>query len=296
MRIFLTLVFISTIFFSCQDESLNREVELLRDKNKQLMDEYMVQDSVLADFMESFNQISTNLEEIREREALIEVNAENKSKSQHEQITSDIEAINELMVQNKQKVEDLEKQLKSAKSGNWRLRKAMENLKTELTAQIEQKDAEIVALKENLQEMQFTIEELNTNIEELQLANQEKEELLNEREEKIAAQTNEINTGFYVSGSNKDLLNKSIVLKEGGFLGLGQSTILNPELNPQDFNKIDITEVKMIPVSGKKVELVTTHPQGSYKFEEQDNEISSLVILDADKFWNSSKFLVVKTN
>ena len=89
-------------------------------------------------------------------------------------------------------------------------------------------------------------------------------------------------------------MTENVVAKEGGFLGIGKTETLKSGFNKSVFNKIDITEVKSFPINGKKVELVTNHPQDSYTFEKVDEkQIESLVILDPEKFWNSSKYLVV---
>ena len=58
----------------------------------------------------------------------------------------------------------------------------------------------------------------------------------------------------------------------------------------QEFKKIDITETTVIPVEGKKITLVTTHPANSYRFDVG----LGITITNADEFWKSSKFLVVK--
>jgi hypothetical protein len=48
----------------------------------------------------------------------------------------------------------------------------------------------------------------------------------------------------------------------------------------------------------KKVRVITNHPQDSYKIEESENGelLASLVITNPDRFWNTSKFLVVRVN
>jgi len=282
---------------ACNNKEMEQEVEVLREKNQELMTEYLSQDSVMATFIESFNDISSNLAEIRKRESVIEVNAERGEMDVREKISEDIGVINDLMERNRQKIAELDQQLKNANGANWRIKKAMETLKAELTAQIEEKDMEIAGLKDELQKMHYTVDELSASLTQLQTDNQQKSEMLTEKEQIIAEQVAEINSGYYVTGTVKELVTKNVVTKEGGFLGIGQSTSLNNNLDPVEFNKVDIREIKYIPLNGKKPELVSTHPQDSYKFEvEENNEVSSLVILDPAKFWNSSRYLVVRVN
>jgi hypothetical protein len=60
---------------------------------------------------------------------------------------------------------------------------------------------------------------------------------------------------------------------------------------------VDIRTISTIPVHSKKVELVTKHPTDSYEIvlDEDAKQVDKLVILNPDKFWESSKLLVMVT-
>ena len=202
-------------------------------------------------------------------------------------ISEDIAAINELMAQNKETIASLDKQLKRSYGSNSKLKKAMETLKAELTSQIEEKDQHIAMLKSDLEEKNFSIAELNATIDTLSIENANQAQIIGEK-------VTEINTAYYTVSTKKELLSENVVAKEGGFLGIGKTSALKDGFNRDAFSKIDITEVKSFPINGKKVELVTSHPEDSYTFEKiDDKNVESLVILDPEKFWNSSKYLVV---
>ena len=67
--------------------------------------------------------------------------------------------------------------------------------------------------------------------------------------------------------------------------------------NLLDFNKTYFTEVKIselteIPLGVKKADIVTLHPSDSYELI-GENPIEKIVIKDAVKFWETSKYLVV---
>jgi len=68
-----------------------------------------------------------------------------------------------------------------------------------------------------------------------------------------------------------------------------------PAIKNDNFTKIDYTQISTIPVNSKKVELVTTHPDGSYKIEKNNDLVSDILITDPEKFWSASKYLVVLT-
>jgi DNA repair exonuclease SbcCD ATPase subunit len=294
MKKLFVVIFVVAGLASCKNKELENEVQLLREQNEALMAQNFDQDSVLADYMGVFGEISDNLSEIRSRESSIELATESKATNAKEKIMEDIQAINSLMEQNRLKIEELDKKLKSSYGANAKLKQAMEKLKQEFTAQLEAKDQEISVLKEDLAKMNFTIQELNTAIAGLSATNAEKDAMLAAKAEEINRQVLEKNTAFYTVGTPKKLLEDKIITKEGGFIGIGRSKQISADMNLNSFTKVDIRELKSIPVTGKKASLVTTHPDGSYRFEGDGKKgVSSLVILDNERFWNSSKYLVV---
>ncbi|MEM1137018.1 MAG: hypothetical protein AAGI07_14370 [Bacteroidota bacterium] len=289
------IFFVTLTFFSCKDKKLEQEAELLRSKNQELLSQTYESDSLLADYMQTFNDISTNLNEIRSRESSIEINSESPDKSVRDRVTEDIQIINDLMQQNKEKITELDKKLKGAWYQNSKLKKSLDQLKEEYLVQIESKDTEIVTLKEDLEQLNFTVEELNANVNSLTAANEEKDAMINENNEVIEQQTTVLNTAYYAFGTVKKLVDEKVLSKEGGFLGLGKSKQFTGNYESSAFNEVDITETTSFEIAGKKPQLITTHPNDSYKFEESD-DISSLIITDPEKFWNSSKYLVVAVN
>lgn len=293
MKNFILIAAVVVGFSSCKNKELEQEVASLKEINKELQAANHDQDSSITGFMETFNEISQNLAEIREKESSIELNSENKSADSRERIKEDLAIINDLMDQNRAKIDDLDKKLKWAWSSNAKIKKSMETLKEDFMAQIDAKDNEINTLRDELANMNITVEELNQNLASLNDENILKDEAIEEKNQVIEAQTAVINTAYYKTGNAKELVAQEIITKEGGIIGLGASKQLNANLNTSNFEQIDITQIKEIPLNGKKAELVTNHPADSYKIEGEDKEVSKLVILSPEKFWNSSKYLVV---
>jgi len=104
-------------------------------------------------------------------------------------------------------------------------------------------------------------------------------------------QRNEMNSAFYAIGTSKELKTKGVLTKEGGVAGIGGVNKLNTAALPTDyFTAADITNTNEIAIGAKKATLATSHPEGSYRFE---NGAEKLVITDPTKFWSISKYLVV---
>jgi hypothetical protein len=111
--------------------------------------------------------------------------------------------------------------------------------------------------------------------------------------EEIGTQTDKMNTAYYCFGTSKELKEKGVLTKEGGFIGIGKSEKLAADFNKDYFTKIDITLMKSVDLKSKKAKLVTTHASDSYKLEGDKTSVDKLVITNAEKFWASSKYLVI---
>ena len=283
------LVLSITALFACNTEE-KRQIALadsLAHVNVSIKQELKEKDSLITDkesamneFITSFNEIQENLNQIKSKEKLISTSSKGVefNKSNKDQINSDIQLIYDLLGKNKQKVASLTKKLKSS---NLKV-DALELAVTNLTNQLIEKESEITDLKDKL-------EGLNVDFANLKMKYNEEKEVSEQKTEKL-------NTAYFVVGTVKELKDKGVISKEGGFIGLGRVIELNETICPNCFAKIDITKIKNIPVRGRKVSLVTSHPASSYKFVEGASSIVKLEIVNAEDFWSISKFLIVTTD
>jgi hypothetical protein len=161
-----------------------------------------------------------------------------------------------------------------------------------LSKQIEEKDQQIAQLRDDLTKVNVQVTDLttkvvdlNANVENLSAINTEKEQVIQER-------TAELNTAYYVMGTTSDLKEKKIVTKEGGFVGLGRTKELTPDIDKSSLTKVDITQLQVIPIMKSKVTLLTAHPKSSYRLTGK-NLADSLVITNQKEFWSLSKVLVL---
>ncbi|WP_372751949.1 hypothetical protein [Labilibaculum sp.] len=274
------------LFTACNQ----KELKQLREQNVQLTQMAQEKDSAIDDFVESFDVIAANLAIIKEKENIIAVSAnENPNIGQKEKIVSDLGAVRDLLEENKAKLENLDKKLKNSWYQNSKLTKLVASLK----AQIEEKDVSITALSEQIAQLNVEVDNLNGQVTEL---NGTVVALNTENDSKsktIEEQTINLRTAHYVIGGIKELKEREVVTSSGGLLGIGATSKLNQKINPENFNDIDITETTSIPVAGKKVSLVTSHPSDSYRFEGTEEEIEAITILNPEEFWKASKYLVV---
>lgn len=263
-----------------------KEIQGLQDENSRLVAETLKKDSTINLLFQSFNEIEDNLEMIKAKQSVISQDTKGNpelSGNTRDRINSDIQVINELMIKNKKKLAILNKKLKEANLKMADFEKTIERM----TKQIEEKEGEINSLKENLVKMNFKVEELNKRVDTLVVEGQKKDAV-------IDAKTAELNTAYYVYGTSKELRDKGIVTKTGGFIGIGRDKKLMDNFNKTYFTKVDVTKFSEVPLNCRRAKLITSHASDSYKFEGGPKKVDKLVITNASKFWEASKYMVIE--
>ena len=103
--------------------------------------------------------------------------------------------------------------------------------------------------------------------------------------ETISNQDKELHTVYYVFGTKKELKANNIyqsgdVLKKDNF-------------NKNYFTKADMRVDKEIKLCSKSAKILTTHPAGTYTLQQDAQKQYVLRITNPEKFWSTSKYLVV---
>ncbi|RMG54225.1 MAG: hypothetical protein D6722_29375 [Bacteroidetes bacterium] len=284
-------------FFGCNKGKLQQ----LEAENQALREERGLQDSLLNDFVSTFNLFEDNLAQIKEKENLIsmEAGSEEFREGGREQILDDLQLIDELLAQNRQIIADLSAKADQSSAQSSQLRRTVNTLKQKLA----DRDQEILGLKEQLATLNFTVEELNTTVDSLaqyaerltevtetQTARlQAQTETMDEQARTIETQRDALNQAYFVVGSNRELKDANILVR---------SKRLNSEFDAKSFTTIDMREISSIPLTAKKAELLTPHPSDSYVLQDEnnDNQPDAIEIIDPARFWKASRYLVVVTD
>ena len=283
---FVIFLAVAIVFFSIFKHEHNQQIGLMENQKHSLSEKISDRDSVISEWIMTFDQIEKNLSIIKEKERIITLNSSNVefSKDKKELILEDIKYINSLLDQNKRKIASLNEKLR--KSGG--TIKVLQDKITELEVNMKQSETEISDLKTSLTEKNFEIDQLNVEMTDMQST-------IEQKDEKISNQTQEMNKAYFACGTFKELKMKGLVTKEGGFIGLGKKKSLYANFSDSAFTKIDITETKTIPVNSKSAKLITEHPSGSYEFiRDKNNKIEYIEIKDPVKFWKISKYAVIE--
>ena len=292
MKKLLVLVLTVVIFSSCHN--YKKDAERLMFVKDSLQQEAAFRDSTIVGFLNDFSEIQANLDSIKKIEKLVTVQSgigRELNSSQKKMILEDIALLNDLMKRNKELTASLQKKLKDAnfKIGNLEgTMKELQLMVNNLEAQTQQKDGEIIVLKEDVRKLNVDISSLNEKIATVETESQQKTQT-------IETQTVAMNKAYYAFGTAKELKDNGIIEKSGGVIGMGKTPVMKKDFNRDYFTEIDIRNFDYLRLMAKKAKLITVHPEDSYHFTGKKSS-DTLFIDNSSEFWKVSKYLVVLTD
>jgi hypothetical protein len=267
-----------------------REKEL-EAQNAELAATNGAKDQEISKFLSALNSIQDNLDSIKATEDIITAMAvedvENPVKRE-ERIVEDILMIYDKMQENKRMLEKLDKELEGSSIYNAELARTVNSLKK----RIKEKDAEIAVLKDELAKADIVIDNLMEDLDQLAVENSRKLELIREKEEVLVKKEAVIQRGYYIIGTSKELEEKNIITKEGGFLGMGRIPKVSEKASLEHFTQINIREQTSFDLGSRKASLVSSHPEVSFELY-GEKTIDSLVVEDPEAFWQHTKVMVI---
>lgn len=254
----------------------SEEIARLKSENRQLASQLTEKDSVLNESIMLFNEIEENLaminlkeDEIRFRSKDVELAEDGK-----QWILQEIENINYLREANQKKVSELNKILDNKNTEIEEFKLMINNLMNKIEVQ-----------EEEIEMLRMELADLDKEYVELLEAYQEQSQI-------AAATIRELNRVYYAYGSEKELIANGVIVKEGGFIGIGKKNVLKEGFNEDYFTEIDLTQEDKIEIMGEKVKFITDHPSSSYEVI-SNGQNHTIKINDPKSFWKVSKYLVI---
>ena len=262
-------------FSACKDKKAEQQIIQLHHQIDSLQLIIGNQGTEMNDFINSFIEIQKALNTIKEKENMVSIHAGESGEitanpDVRETIQQDIRDIYQLLLTNKQKVQELRKSLKDTN-------KKYEDLLKGLEEQIATRDKEIVRLKEDIERKNLQVE----GLEQIIVAYTNTVANLTSTVDDKQAQ---LNAAYFRVAPKKTLENEGIVDKKGKFV---------PSPNPM-FQKVDITTLNEIPIYAKKADMLTSHPADSYEWVQEKKQVEKLIIKDQQAFWSVQKYLVIQ--
>lgn len=285
MRNYLFLAFgVFFLFVSCKNDN-EKNVQTTSRERDSLLIALQERETAVSEFINSFNEVEKNLDAVRVKQNLISATSDKNNdlnSDQKARINNEIQAINALMETNTKALKQLKEQLKGSRSKN----KDLEKTVVLLNDQLNYRYNELVYLNNKLFQMNLNIEELHIAMDTLYVMNEEQAQVIDSKEA-------ELRVAYYIIGSSNDFQKWNLIDKEGGFLGIGQSSKMSNNVDLNMFTKIDYLQTTSIPIEGRRVRIITTHPTGSFSLVKTGNVVNSIMINDPKLFWSISKYLVV---
>lgn len=283
MKKLFILLFVSIgVLFSCTNVKESKEYKDLQAERDSLLMHGVSSDTEIAEMMAVIDDVEENFNQIREAEKYLAMQSAERgelSVNTKQRINDNFKMIDEILQKNKAQLAELNKKYSASTGQVGTLKKTIERL----NQQMEESAQNISNLQKELSSRDETIAQLSTNLTELS-------DHLQEQTVTIREQEKSLNTAYYVFGTSRELKDQKIL--SGGFL---QSTkVLDGTFNNDYFLKIDIREVTRIPLYDKKGKLWSTHPEGTYEFEKEDDGSLTFVITDTQRFWSLTKYLIIE--
>lgn len=273
--------------------TMEEEKSQLSMQSSQLEQELAARDSAYNQILSIMYSVESKIEQIKDREHLIsdlsvgEVNQMDKM-----QLSKDLNLIDSMILETNDKVASLASRLDQA---TFNLKSFKAKVK-ELSEELEERQTSILALKENLEAKDIQIVELTTNVNNLNERVDAQNSTIDIQRKKIDQQEELMHKAYMAIGTEKILQEEGLVVREGGFLGIGKITDINSQMPQEKFNEIDIRTTTSLEIDSKKVSLITEHPPHSYELVKDGDKIKSLKIINPEEFWKISKYLVVAVN
>ena len=271
----------------------------------QLEQEAMRQDSINAALQDSINtanaerdslmelmgDIAAGMDQIKQLQDIVSSNnLSSETPDRKKQLREDIVLIQQSITQQKQRLADLEKRLRQSTNFNAKMEKTITGLKQ----QLEEQQKTINTLTGQLEAAHIQIKNLNQSVDSLSTVTKtvtKEKEAAQEESRQLTNEVNNLNVCYYVIGSKKELKANKII--ESGFLR--KTKILEGDFEMSYFTKADRRTLSEIPLHSNKAQLMTNHPKDSYELVDQGGT-KVLHILNANRFWEKSNFLVVKVD
>ncbi len=291
---FLVVALVGVLSISCigrtsSYKELSKERDSLLIHNEELAKSY---DQTLA----IINDIDAGFAEIRKSEGMITMElltGEGRNKSKREQLSAEMENLNEILERNRERISQLQSSLSASNRNNGALAQTLERVQAELeskTIAVEQLQRELASRRIEIKRLNVRVDSLSTSVEQLSSTSQNQSDKIRNQSQVIENQDVMLNTVWYCMARERDLKDANII--SGGGL-LGGARLLSSDYDASQFVQGDMRELLSIPTNSKRAKILSAHPEGSYTLSRGDDKLITLEISDPSKFWSVTKYLVI---
>lgn len=281
-KVLVSVLVVAAVLSACTDKKTQQEQQELAEATRA---ELVAAVNDRDQLIELVSQISADMEQIKELENILSVPGVSETPNKREQIHSDIVAIQQTLMQRRQKLAELESKLAKSSQSNSNLKKTITSLRAQIdsqTVEIENLRASLGVANERIETLDSAVDSLNTTVNtvvaQLDSTVQENEAL-----------ANELNLCYFAIGTKSELKDRKII--ETGFLR--KTKLMKGDFDKDFFTVGDKRNLTTIELHSNKAEVLTNQPAGSYIIEDADGQ-KVLRITNPVAFWSLSNYLVIK--
>lgn len=231
------------------------------------------------------NEISQDMNQIKQLENILSVNGTTETADQRDQIRADIAAIQQTLQQRRERLDELERRLNNSNLTNSNLQTTVRTLREQIESQTE----EISQLRGNLDEARTQIGALDAQVDSLHETVTNVTAELDSTTTVNQGLTTALNTCYYAIGTKDELKEKHII--ETGFLR--RTRLMEGEFDQNFFNSADKRTFVSLDLNSNKAKVLTNQPADSYRIVEANGH-KVLQVTNPAKFWSLSNYLVIQ--
>jgi hypothetical protein len=279
------------LLYACSTVKESDDYRRLAAEKASLEEQIRARDREIDEVTASMNRVDSNLRAISGYVEVMDGIKLSQLVKNRGEIDLMISEIGDFIQENNELVADLELKVQESTSLNAGLKRLIDQQKREVQAKEKQITGLIKQVDELKRELRSTISAKDAVIETKEAEISLKDVEIRDRQKKIEEKENTLNTGFFAYGDRKDLTDKGVIQSDGT-VGAGK-LVLSNKFENDDFQAINIRDVLEIDMGiTKRQKALTQHPVESYYFVKTDGR-TFLKIVDYQKFWSISKYLVV---
>lgn len=286
IKYFIVLILLPSCFLGCEKEVSQEEAEsasrisALEEREHTLLQELEEKDKAFKTLVNAVSQVEKQFRNLYDTR--IEMGKPVHAPSPevlHRALEEDVQKIDYLIRDRQKSITHLRATLRKVENARDSLKVSMMEDIGLMERLVSVKEQHIENLTVELNEARVMMDHLSIRMEDQRAANQ--------------AQLNTLNTAYYIAGNFRELKNDEVLEKKGEFLGfLGGARVMKADFNHRPFEQINIMKKDTFMLTGKKIELVSIHPPGSYNIHKNGTAMN-LIVSNPERFWESSKYLVM---
>jgi len=265
-----------------QNQKTQEQLATTKMSESQVQDRYDRTIESIAEIQDSLDAIAVGPEGRAMFEGKTE--AERRMSGPNRQDALDrIAALRTSIAQNKERIQELEKNVK--KSGVQL--KSLNRLIAGLKRNVSEKEDEIAILNTR-------VEALNTQVTTLTTTVAEREDTLRTRDTQLEDRRRELATVYYVVGDKDRLKDSGVIETKGGVLGVGKTITPSRTPNLAVFQPLDTDQETIIRTPTAKARLISGQPAGSYALQLVDGHME-LHIIDPTEFRKVKQVVILSS-